>query len=125
MRQWIAASLMIGALVGACAPPAPNVEAPVSDPTPTATAEPTVQEQMNGTWVSDAFTVVIDWDAGTYEGVALGEPFTRSITMEKEYANVVEFRSDGELIVAQMQNDGSMILTKQDDLKIPIIVQRQ
>lgn len=80
-------------------------------------------KKLNGTWVSDTFTVEIDTDKGTYSGVAFGDLFDRKITFVKEMANVVVFQSDGTQIVAQFQEDGDLLLTKKGGF--PALVKRQ
>ena len=73
-----------------------------------------LHEIMNGTWVSDIMTVTIDFDKGTYKGVALGQPFDRKLTLVEEEANLVTFKADENTIICQVHEDGDTItLTKQ------------
>lgn len=79
-------------------------------------------KKLDGTWVSDVFTVQIDTAAGVYAGVVMGQPFERKMTFVKEMANVVIFKADDNQIVAQFQDDGSLMLTKEGG--IPALVKR-
>ena len=73
-----------------------------------------IHETLNGTWVSDIFTVTIDFDKGTYKGVGLGQPFDRKLVLVAEEANLVTFTIDDSTIIAQIHEDGDTItLTKQ------------
>jgi len=79
-------------------------------------------ERLNGTWKSDIMTVTIDFDSGTYEGVALGQIFTKKLRLVSEKANVVTFMSGESKIIAQIADDDSIILTKEGG--IPIRLER-
>jgi hypothetical protein len=87
-----------------------------------APATQSVSDQLNGTWQSDVFTVTIDFNNGTYKGVALGQPFDRKLTLVEEQANTARFKADDIDVVAQLQEDGSLILTR--DGGIPVVLQR-
>jgi hypothetical protein len=77
-----------------------------------------MHERLNGTWVSRLMTVNIDFDGGTYEGVALGKEFNRRLALVREYANVVIFTIDGARVTAQFQKGGGVILTKEGGVPV-------
>lgn len=88
------------------------------------------REQMNGTWVSDIMTVTIDTDAGTYTGVAMGQPFDHTLTIINEVSNLVTFKlSSGGVIICQVHTGGNRItLAKQLDngkSDVPVILNRE
>jgi hypothetical protein len=71
-------------------------------------------------------TVTFDWENGTYSGVGLGELFNRKLILVSEDANtnVVVFKSDESTIVCQFLPDGSIVLRKQIEGGIPVILTR-
>lgn len=73
------------------------------------------QTAMNGTWVSPFSTFTIDWTAGTYKGVSVGDPLEATIELVSEDANLVTYKSSsGSVFVAQIGADGkTMVITKQ------------
>jgi hypothetical protein len=52
----------------------------------------------------------------------MGQPFEHKLTFVKEMANVVYFKSDETVIIAQLQDNGDLMLTKQGG--IPMMVKR-
>lgn len=81
-----------------------------------------LHEKLNGVWVSDLMTVEIDFAKGTYSGVAMGNTFDQDLSLVKEFANVVIFKSNGNQITAQFQENGSVMLTKEGGF--PAILKR-
>lgn len=81
-----------------------------------------LHQRLNGTWVSDIFTCTFDFGSGVYSGVALGDEFEHKLELVKEAGNVVIFLSDGQRIVAQFQEDGTLILAKEGGL--PVLLKR-
>ena len=79
-------------------------------------------DEIKGTWVSDIMTVIIDFDKGIYKGVAIGEAFSRKLTLMDEFANIVIFKAGENTITAQIMRDGSIMLTKNGG--IPVILER-
>ncbi len=79
-------------------------------------------KRLNGIWANNIFTVEIDFDKGTYNGVAMGKPFEHKLSFVKEMGNVVYFKSDNTLIVAQLQEDGNLMLTKEGG--VPMLVKK-
>jgi hypothetical protein len=67
-------------------------------------------------------TAEIDFDQETYTGIAMGKPFSHKLTLIKEYANIVIFKSDDSTITAQLQENGNVMLTKEGG--IPLIFKR-
>ena len=103
------------------------MQEPMPPQAPTPAPTPNLLEQMNGIWISDIFTVEINWEtetAGTYEGVAYGQSFSTPIELIEIRGNVVEFRTNQAVIVAQIWQDGNMVLTRQGADRIPIQVRR-
>lgn len=82
-------------------------------------------DRLNGTWTSDLMTVTIDFPAQKYSGVAMGQPFSQSLTLVSEQANVVTFQTNATTIVCQIQENGDIMLTKQGaEGGIPILLHR-
>ena len=70
---------------------------------------------IDGTWVSNYVTVVINVDKGIYEGVDSGKQFSRKITLLKHYANVFILDSSEGKITIQIRNDGEILLTEEGE----------
>ncbi|WP_306591623.1 hypothetical protein [Geothrix sp. 21YS21S-4] len=89
-------------------------------------AHSAVVSKLAGTWQNDLMTVKIDLLQGKYEGIAMGEKFDKKLTIVKEIGNAVEFTvgegPDKAAITAQLQEDGSLILTKEGG--IPLMMKR-
>ncbi len=68
---------------------------------------------IDGTWVSNYTTVIINVDKGIYEGVDTGKPFSKRITLLKHYANVFILSSSEGKITIQIRNDGRIMLTEE------------
>lgn len=82
-------------------------------------------DRLNGTWTSDIMTITIDFPAHKYSGVAMGEPFSHYLDLVSENANVVVFKESDATIVCQIQDDGSIMITKQgSEGGIPMILHR-
>ncbi len=79
-----------------------------------------LHEKLNGTWQSDIMTVTFDFNGGTYSGVAMGEEFSKKLTLVSEEANIVVFKSDDAKVVCQFQNDGSIMLTKEGGIPVTL-----
>jgi len=79
-------------------------------------------ESLNGTWKNNIMTATFDFDKGTYSGVALGQPFNNKLTLVSEDANVVVFKSGGNKVICQFQDDGGIMLTKEGG--IPLVLAR-
>ena len=83
-----------------------------------------LHEQLTGTWTSDLMTVTFDWENGTYSGVVLGERFEGTLTLVSEEGNVVKFRSEENLVICQIMDDGRVLLRKDVEGAIPVILER-
>lgn len=83
-----------------------------------------LHEQLTGTWTSDLMTVTFDWENNVYSGVALGEPFGGTLTLVSEEGNVVKFRSEENLVIVQIMDDGKILLRKDIEGAIPLIFER-
>ncbi|MGB8414419.1 MAG: hypothetical protein WCE23_16510 [Candidatus Binatus sp.] len=82
-------------------------------------------DRLNGTWTSNIMTVTIDFPAHKYSGVAMGEQFSHYLDLVSENANVVVFKESDATIVCQIQDDGSIMITKQgSEGGIPLILHR-
>lgn len=77
-------------------------------------------QRLNGTWESNVMTVTIDFNSSTYNGVALGEQFNKTLKLVSENENVVVFLSDDATITAQIQDDNHIILKKDKGLPIAL-----
>jgi hypothetical protein len=75
-------------------------------------------EKLNGKWTSDVMTVKIDFDKGTYSGVAMGRRFNDDLKLVEESSEVVVFKADGDKITAQFQPDGGILLTKKAGVSV-------
>jgi hypothetical protein len=91
---------------------------------------PAPHDLLNGTWQSNIMTVTIDFNHGTFAGVAMGQPFSLRMKLISEQGNVVTFRT-GKVSteIAQIQDDGSVMLTKEvtkddPDGGIPLVLKR-
>ncbi|WP_180146325.1 hypothetical protein [Desulfoluna butyratoxydans] len=67
-------------------------------------------------------TVKFDFDKGIYSGVGLGQSFSHKLSIVNEEANIVIFKSDDAKIVCQIQDNGSIILTKEGG--IPLLFEK-
>ncbi len=70
---------------------------------------------IDGTWVSNYMTVIINVDQGIYEGVDRGKQFSRKITLLKHYANVFILDSLEGKITIQIRDDGEIMLTEEGE----------
>jgi hypothetical protein len=88
--------------------------------------KPSLHDRLNGTWQSDLMTVTIDFNKGVYSGVAMGQTFSEGLKLLSENANLVTFLAGKDAtIMVQMQQDGSIMLTKEGpEGGIPIILKR-
>ncbi|MBD2057321.1 hypothetical protein H6F88_15060 [Oculatella sp. FACHB-28] len=120
--------LMVGLLAIAstsCAPGiATNATPSASTTTSPATAALTsatnpdnlsLKEELEGTWSAGFMTVTFNWDAGTYSGVMLDEPFSKTLEFVSETGNEIVFKADGSLMVGRFDPNGEVRLTESAD----------
>lgn len=79
-----------------------------------------LHEKLEGAWKSNSVTVNFDWKNGEYSGVSMGTAFTRKLTLVKEFANVVIFKSDEAQVTVQFQDDGGILLTKEGGIPVKL-----
>lgn len=92
----------------------------------------TACEKMTGDWSTSIFSVSIDWEKGTYEGVSPAGQFVDNILgAVKEENNTCIFSiedQDGDIdtIIAQLDGDSMMLVKEMSDgsTGIPVIVER-
>jgi hypothetical protein len=82
-------------------------------------------DRLNGTWTSNIMTVTIDFPDHKYSGVVMGEQFSHYLDLVSENANIVVFKESDATVVCQIQDDGSIMITKQGpEGGIPLILHR-
>ncbi len=70
-------------------------------------------------------TVTIDFPSHKYSGVVMGEQFSHYLDLVSESANLVIFKESDATIVCQIQDDGTIMITKQGpEGGIPVILHR-
>ena len=74
-----------------------------------------LRDYVQGTWVSDFMTVTFDFPNNLYEGVNMGKTFSENITVIKQYANVLILSTGEHEVVIQIQKDGDIMVTRDDD----------
>jgi hypothetical protein len=129
--------LMAGLLAIAstsCAPGiATNATPPASTPTSPTTAALTsttnprnlsLKEELAGTWSAGFMTVTFDWEAGTYSGVMLDEPFSKTLEFISETGNEIVFKADGSLMVGRFEPDGEVRVTEDGDRTTTLVLKR-
>jgi hypothetical protein len=77
---------------------------------------------LNGSWKNDIMVVKFDFKERVYSGVALGQDFSKKLTLVSEEPGFVVFRSDEDKIICQFQDDGGILLTK--DGGIPMLLHK-
>lgn len=129
--------LMVGLLAIAstsCAPGiATNATPPALTPTSSTTAALTsttnpsslsLKEELEGTWSAGFMTVTFNWEAGTYSGVMLGEPFSKTLEFISETGNEIVFKADGSLMVGRFESDGEVRVTEDGDRTTTLVLKR-
>lgn len=82
------------------------------------------QAALAGTWSSGLMIVTFNWNAGTYSGVMLGEPFSKNLEFISETENEVVFETDGSRLVGQFQADGEVKLIQNRDSSTALLLRR-
>jgi outer membrane lipoprotein-sorting protein len=77
-----------------------------------------LSDKLNGKWQSDLMTVSIDLKSGTYNGVAMGEPFKHKVKVKEETDMYVILIVDENQITAQFNGDDRVTLTKEGGIPI-------
>jgi hypothetical protein len=73
-----------------------------------------LHDRLNGTWVSELSTITIDFPNHDYRGSGLGESWVEhDLEVVSEKDNIVRFKEGGHVIMCQIGDDGSIILTKE------------
>jgi len=127
--------LVVGLLAIASASCAPEIATGVtptaSGNSPLATAALTsdpadlsLQEELEGTWSAGFMTITFDWDAGTYSGVILDEPFSKTLEFVSETGNEIIFKTDGSRIVGQFGANGEVRLIQNEDNSTTLVLKR-
>ncbi|MBD1868693.1 hypothetical protein [Leptolyngbya sp. FACHB-671] len=60
-------------------------------------------------------TITFNWEAGTYSGVMLDEPFSKTLEFVSETGNEIVFKADGSLMVGRFDPNGEVRLTESAD----------
>jgi hypothetical protein len=127
--------LIVGLLAIASASCAPGIATSVtptaSDSSPSATAALTpdpadlsLKEALEGTWSAGFMTITFNWDAGTYSGVMLGEPFSKTLEFVSETENEIIFKTNGSRIVGQFEANGEVRLIQDGDSSTTLILKK-
>lgn len=107
-------------------PPASTPPAPTTA-TLTSTTNPenlSLREELEGTWSAGFMTITFNWDAGTYSGVMLDEPFSKTLEFVSETGNEIVFKADGSLIVGRFDPNGEVRLTENGDSSTTLVLKR-
>jgi hypothetical protein len=129
--------LMVGLLAIAstsCAPGIATNATPSASTTPapttatlTSTTNPdnlSLKEELEGTWSAGFMTITFNWDAGTYSGVMLDEPFSKNLEFVSETGNEIVFKADGSLMVGRFDPNGEVRLTENGDSSTTLVLKR-
>jgi hypothetical protein len=82
--------------------------------TSTDPANLSLQEKLKGTWSSGFITVTFNWDAGTYSGVMLDQPFSKTLEFVSETDSEIVFETNGSRMVGRFEADGEIRVTEID-----------
>ncbi|MBD2067858.1 hypothetical protein H6F93_10045 [Leptolyngbya sp. FACHB-671] len=74
-----------------------------------------LKEELEGTWSAGFMTITFNWEAGTYSGVMLDEPFSKTLEFVSETGNEIVFKADGSLMVGRFDPNGEVRLTESAD----------
>ncbi|NJL38015.1 MAG: hypothetical protein HC899_15720 [Leptolyngbyaceae cyanobacterium SM1_4_3] len=127
--------LVVGLLAIASASCAPGIATNAIPTAPTAPASTTValteaapvnslKQELEGTWSAGFMTITFNWDAGTYSGVMLGEPFSKTLEFVSETDNEIVFEAGGSRMVGRFRADGKVSLTESGDNSTTLVLER-
>ncbi|CCO22706.1 hypothetical protein [Maridesulfovibrio hydrothermalis] len=78
-------------------------------------------DKLNGTWQNEVMSMTIDFDKGTYNGVAMGKQFSRDLKLVSEDENAVVFTVGGKELVAQFQPEGGILINMGGKLPLSFV----